>query len=152
MAGTLKVAVRKAIAACGGIERGAAIAGRQPSTAGLWNNLNLRDLPPLDCALALDEAAVAHGGAAHITRALAFELGQVLVELPQGRISSAHWNRVIADLSTEHADLLAGLLRDLADQNMKPREAEARRRDAQALLAVIVEIDQRLRAIAEGGE
>lgn len=151
MAGMLKIAARKAIAACGGIEKAAAAASRQQSTAGLWNNLNQRDLPPVDCALAIDELAVANGGAPAITAAMAAELGQVLVALPTGA-AAACWHGAIADMATEHADLLGGLLRDVADSKIKQHEAEARRRDAQALLAVVVEIDLRLRAIAEGGE
>lgn len=152
MAGMLKTAVRKAIASCKGIDKAAAAAGRSQSTAGLWNNLSQRDMPPVDCALAIDELAMANGDAPAITAAMAAELGQVLVALPAAPMSVGCWNAAIADLATEQADLLGGLLRDIADRKIKPHEAEGRRRDAQALLAVVVEIDLRLRAIAEGGE
>lgn len=152
MAGLLKLAVRDSIADCRGIEKAAVAAGRQQSTAGLWNNLNQRDMPPVDCATQMDALAIANGGAPHITAAMAAELGRVLVELPDAATARDCWHRIMADLSAEGADLLGGLLRDLADKRISAHEAQARRQDTRALLAVIVEADQRLRAIAEGGE
>lgn len=152
MAGLLKLAVRRTIDACRGIEKAAVAAGRQQSTAGLWNNLDKRDMPPVDCAVAMDALAIANGEDAHITAAMAADLGRVLIDLPDAETTAACWNRLLADLATEGADLLGGLLRDLSDQKIKPHEAQARRADARALIAVIVEADQRLRAIAEGGE
>lgn len=152
MPGLLKAAVRRTIDACRGIEKAGIAAGRQQSTAGLWNNVNKRDMPPVDCAVAMDAVAIANGEEPHITAAMAAELGRVLVELPDAAAAGEGWNGVLADLATEQADLLGGLLRDLADNKIKPHEAQARRHDARALLAVIVEADQRLRAIAEGGE
>lgn len=150
MAGLLKLAVRDTIKACEGIDKAGRAAGRSQSTAGLWNNLSGRDMPPVDCAVAIDSLAIANGAAPHITAAMAAELGQVLVALPAAPMTADCWNRTLADLANEHGDLLAGLLRDLADRKIAPHEAAARRRDAQALLTVIVEVDLRLRAIAEG--
>lgn len=152
MAGLLKLAVRDTIKACDGIDKAGQVARRSQSTAGLWNNLSGRDMPPVDCAVAMDALAIANGGAPHITAAMAAELGRVLVDLPDAATTTACWNALMADLSSEGADLLGGLLRDLSDRKIKPHEAQARRADTRALLAVIVEADQRLRAIAEGGE
>ena len=152
MAGLLKLAVRDTIKACEGIERAGRAAGRSQSTAGLWNNLSARDMPPVDCAVALDSLAIANGGDPHITAAMAADLGRALVELPDADTARTCWHRIMADLSTEGADLLTGMLRDLADNRIKPHEAQARRQDVRALLSVIVEADQRLRAIGEGGE
>lgn len=152
MAGMLKLAVRNTIKACEGIDKAGKVAQRSQSTAGLWNNLSGRDMPPIDCALAMDQLAVANGKPAHITAAMAAELGLVLIDLPDAVEVAVCWNRMLADMATEQADLLGGLLRDLADRQIKPHEAQARRHDTRALLAVIVEADQRLRAIAEGRE
>lgn len=77
--GRIKRAVRAAIGACGGIDGAAATAGRSRTTAGEWNNLNHAAMPTLDCALALDEIAVAAGGLPPITCALARELGGLFV-------------------------------------------------------------------------
>jgi len=75
----IKRAVRAAIGLSGGIDGAAATVGRSRSTVGGWNNLNETDMPPLDCALALDEIAVARGELPPMTCALARELGGVFV-------------------------------------------------------------------------
>ena len=75
----IKRAVRAAVAACGGVDGAAATADRARSTAGEWNNLNHPAFPPIDCALALDEIAVARGDLPPITCALAREMGGLFV-------------------------------------------------------------------------
>ncbi len=77
--GRIKIAVRKAIGLSGGIDGVAPTVGRSRSTAGGWNNLNTSDFPPLDCALMLDEIAVAQGQLPPMTVALARELGGMFV-------------------------------------------------------------------------
>jgi hypothetical protein len=78
----LKRGVRASVDQCGGIDGAAATAERSRSVAGDWRNLNARAFPPLDCALALDEASIAQGKDPEIIRALARELGGVFVPLP----------------------------------------------------------------------
>lgn len=78
----IKRGVRASIELCGGGDGAAATAGRRRSTAYEWNNLNLEVFPPLDCAFALDEIAVAQDRAPPILHAYAAELGHVAVRLP----------------------------------------------------------------------
>lgn len=148
--GRLKVAAAFAVEACGSVEGAGATAGRGKSTAGRWHNAADPDLPPIDAALLMDKVAVAKGETPPIASAFATELGKVLIDLPDADTTRDCWHRIMASLADGHSDLLSGLLRDIADHRIEPREARARRRDAQALLAVVVEADQRLRAIEEG--
>lgn len=150
--GRLKVAAIAAVEACGSVEGAGATAGRSKTTAGRWHNVADADLPTIEAAVLMDQVAVARGDAPPIATAIARELGRVLVTPPTGRKSRAGWHGAIADLSTEHADLLSGLLRDLADRTITAGEAEARRRDVGALLTVLVGIDRELLDIVEGGE
>jgi hypothetical protein len=75
----IKRAVRKAVGHSGGIDGAAETVGRRRSTVGDWNNLNTADFPPLDCAFALDEIAVAEGHLPPVLCALAREMGGVFV-------------------------------------------------------------------------
>lgn len=75
----IKRAVRKAIGHSGGIDGAAATVERSRSTVGDWNNLNTDTFPPLDCAFAMDEIAVAEGALPPVICALARELGGVFV-------------------------------------------------------------------------
>lgn len=75
----IKRAVRGAVAVCGGIDGSAATADRSRSVVGDWNNLARPIFPSLDCAVALDEIAVARGDLPPITAALARELGGLFV-------------------------------------------------------------------------
>lgn len=150
--GRLKVAVRAAVEACGSVEGAGATAGRGKSTAGRWHALSEPDLPTIDAAAEMDKVAVARGVAPPIAGALARELGAVLVMVPSAPPSRGDWHGLIATMAAEHGDLLAGLLRDIADHRISRAEAEARRRDAATLLTVIADIDTALCAIAEGRE
>ncbi|MCW1985356.1 UNVERIFIED_ORG: hypothetical protein M2348_001088 [Sphingomonas sp. R1F5B] len=77
--GRIKRAVRAAVGACGGIDGAAATVSRGRSTVGEWNALAHPACPPLDCALAMDEIAVARGELPPIACALARELGGLFV-------------------------------------------------------------------------
>lgn len=78
----IKRGVREAVGRCGGVDGAGATANRCRSVAGAWNNLNDPAFPPVDCAFALDEVAVAQGFRPPILSAQALELGCVLVHLP----------------------------------------------------------------------
>lgn len=78
----IKRGVRASIELCGGGDGAAATAGRRRSTAYEWNNLNLEVFPPLECAFALDEIAVAQNHAPPILHAYASELDHVAIRLP----------------------------------------------------------------------
>jgi hypothetical protein len=78
----LKRGVIAAVALNGGGDGAAATAGRQRSVAYDWGNINHRALPPVDCAFALDEVAMAQDRTPPIIAAYARELGGVFVPLP----------------------------------------------------------------------
>lgn len=123
----LKVAARAAIAACHGVEAAASYAGRASSTAGLWNNLHKSDLPPVDCALALDEVAVASGKAPPITAAMAHALGFVLVDPPEDAPTRGGWLARMGAIATATGALHAEFCAALADGGISELEAAALR-------------------------
>lgn len=152
MHGRLKVAAAHSVEACGSMEGAGATSGRGKSTAGRWHNPHEHDLPPVDAAVALDKVAVSRGETPYLLCAQAFELGHVAIALPQGRMSAECWHRTSAKLATEQGELIAGLLTDLADGHMSAADAKKRLPDAEAALALIVEVHLRLRDMIEGGE
>jgi hypothetical protein len=103
----IKRAIRNTIEACGGVDGAGATTGRHRSTAGDWNNLNHSAFPPLDCALALDEVAIAKGQSPEILSALAAELKHVCVRLPDSAMQSGDLNAALIDASAEFGDIAA---------------------------------------------
>lgn len=146
----IKRAVRAGVDWCGGVDGAGATAGRSRSVAGDWHNLNHAALPPLDCALALDEVAVARGAAAPILSAYAAELGYVCIALPRAGEPECGITAALVSASAEFGDI-AHAVRD-ATRDGRVNHAERGRiieqiDEAQASLAVM-----RAAVTAGGGE
>lgn len=126
----IKRGVRAAIAACGGVDGAGATAGRCRSVAGDWGNLAHQAFPPIDCALALDEVAIAQGKVPPIVTALAAELGGLFVCRPEGGapIRQAQGDRALPGqvmlLAKEFGDLSGAVSTGLADGTFTPGDAE----------------------------
>lgn len=101
----IKRKVRQAIQQCGGVDGAAATAERGRSVAGDWGNLNHPAFPPLECAHALDEACIAQGQVPPILSALAFELGHVVVRMPDCGEGVDALTGALIDASAEFGDI-----------------------------------------------
>ncbi|MDP3550630.1 MAG: hypothetical protein Q8R81_09555 [Novosphingobium sp.] len=123
--GRIKRAVRHAVHLCGGVDGAAATAERGRSVAGDWNNLNHAAFPPADCALALDEIAVAAGQLPPITSALARELGGVFVPNIDVLADEGSIAGMVMGLSKELGDVAGSISAALADGKVSPLEADA---------------------------
>ncbi|PKB19635.1 hypothetical protein B0I00_1874 [Novosphingobium kunmingense] len=133
----IKRQVRAAVDACGGVDGAAATAERGRSVAGDWHNLNHRAFPPLDCALALDEVAVARGLTPAILTALAAELGHVAIRLPDCGAGEDALTRAMVEASAEFGDVARALCEATRDGEIKAREADG----------VVVQIDEAMAAL-----
>ena len=155
----IKRGVRRAIELSGGIDGAGATAGRCRSVAGDWNNLNSGVFPPLDCAFALDEVALAFVAAPPLVSALARELGGVFVQLPVvagavgagvgacGGDALAGENSPVAhllELTEQVGALASGVRISLADRQLDPGEADELRRLLGALIAAAAAFDLQL--------
>lgn len=139
----IKQAVRRAISLSGGIDGAAATAGRQRSVVGDWNNLSHAALPNLDCALSLDEVAVATGNAPPIVSALARALGGLFVPHLDAEADEDTLPGEVMKLAKEFGELAASVSTGLAD-------GEFSESDAEAALAELIEVElvaARLRAM-----
>lgn len=147
----IKRAVRESIARCGGVDGAAATAERCRSVAGDWNNLNHAALPPLDCALALDEAAAAQGQRPAICAALARELGGVFVPVPEAEGAPRAMMERFLEIVEDVGALSSGVSTSLADGCCDRREAAELRKLISALHAAAAGLDQVLAEIESGG-
>lgn len=124
----IKRGVRGAISLCGGVDGAGATAERSRSVAGDWNALNHRAFPPLDCALALDEVAIAAGNAPPIASALARELGGVFVSLPAAGATPDDLVANLLDVMDRAGQLASGVRISMSDGHCDADErAELRR-------------------------
>ena len=135
--GFIKLAVREAIHACGGIAGGERATGLGSSQVGRWHNRNDHDLPGLEHALALDEAALACGGRAAILQAMASELGHVAIELPQGHGETEALALQLAQATAEFGDIARAVTEALSDNRIDTREE----------LRIAAQIDEALAAL-----
>lgn len=118
----LKAACRRAVELNGGVDGAGATAHRGRSVAGDWGNINHPAFPPADCALALDEVAVAQGHCPPILAAMASALGFVAIRLPDGMNGADELGRSLIEASAEFGDV-AGSVRDATrDGKIDPRE------------------------------
>lgn len=145
----LKVATRAAIAECKGIQGAAATANRADSTAGLWNNLSKPDLPPIDCALALDEIAVANGKAPPITGTMARLLGLILIEPPEGEAQPGDVLAMMGDFAVASGALHRALCLAQADGEFNDDEKRELRGLIDAAQTDLAELDA---ALTSGGK
>lgn len=140
----LKRGVRLGIARCGGVDGAGATAARCRSVAGDWNNLNHPAFPPLDCALALDEAALAQGLGAPILAALAAELGHVVIRLPSPGGTGEALALALAAATGEFGDVAHELVEAARDGSITARESEGLVREIDEAIAALA----RMRALA----
>ena len=136
--GFIKLAVIRAIAHVGGIERAARACGVSSSQAGRWNNRNDIDLPTLEHMVELDEAALACGGKAEILAAFAAELGHVAIELPAAVGQCASLALQMVTVAAEVGDVARTLTAAASDDCVDGRESAS----------VVGEIDQAMAALA----
>ncbi len=137
IASRLKVAIRRAIECVGGVEAAGIVSDRSPSSAGNWNNINHDALPPLDCAIALDLAAMASGRGAAIVPAACRELGGVFLRLPD----VPHGEGALSDLAR-----VAGELGDVASAVSKATANDGAI-DAREAVAVVDELNELVEAV-----
>lgn len=141
--GFIKLAVRQAIQSCGGISGGERATGLGHAQVGRWHNRNDVDLPGLEHALALDEAALACGGPASILQAMASELGHVAIQLPEAH-GEAHAVAIqLAQATAEFGDIARAVTDALSDNQIDGREEQAIAAQIDEALAALM----RLRAL-----
>lgn len=143
----IKRAVRLAIGHCGGVDGAGATVNRSRSVAGDWNNLNSATFPPLDCALALDEVCVAGGHAPQVLRALAGELGFVLIAMPDAQACGNELGMLLIDVVTETGELAARVRDALADGQVTGVEPAQIEREAEELAEKVALIRAHARAL-----
>jgi hypothetical protein len=117
----LKVAIRRAIESVGGVEAAGIVSDRSTASAGNWNNINHEALPPLDCAIALDLAAMASGRAAAIVPAACRELGGVFLRLPDVSGDGVAFAD-LAKVASELGDVAAAVSKGMADGKLDERD------------------------------
>ena len=125
--GRIKRAVRAAIGFCGGVDGAGATSDRSRTTAGDWNSLSSGKFPPLDCALAMDEVAVAAGHRPPLLHAFAGELGFAVIALPDGPRGGEQLGLMLMDVVTETGELAARVRAALDDgviDGLEPAEIE----------------------------
>lgn len=125
----LKLGVREAIHANGGIEGAAATVEKSASLAGLWNNVNKGDLPSVSDARQLDEGAIASGHRPAILIRYAAELGYVAIRLPGVDAGNEQLTHALIDVSAEFGDL-AHSVRDATMDGQVNRKERQRILDA----------------------
>lgn len=118
----VKLAVRAAVSALGGIDGVVPIVGRQRSQVGRWVNNNEPDLPCIDAAVAIDQALIIIGRKPMIANAMARVLGATLVAgatTGEGALSllAAHTSIV-----REGGDLQVAMAEALSDGELDSRE------------------------------
>lgn len=114
----IKRAVKLAVELSGGGDGAAATVGRQRSVTYDWANINHRAFPPIDCAQALDEVAIAQGRRPPIVSALASELGGVFVPLPQAHGGDDAVPQKVMEVAAEVGDVSRKIAEGLADDNV----------------------------------
>lgn len=119
----LKRGVRMQVSQCGGVDGAAATTQRSRSTAGDWMNLNSGSFPPLDCALALDEVAIAEGREATIIKAYARELDGVFVRLPDCAADPDSLAGLVMELTGALGDISQEMRAALGDGAVSAAEA-----------------------------
>jgi hypothetical protein len=120
--GFLKLAVRRSIQSLGGIAGGERATGLGHAQVGRWHSRNDHDLPGLEHALALDEAALACGGRALILEALAAELGHVAIQLPEACGEGREVALQLAAATAEFGEIAQAVLAGLADGRLDGAE------------------------------
>ncbi|NOW44084.1 hypothetical protein FHW96_000211 [Novosphingobium sp. SG751A] len=149
----IKRAVRKAIGHSGGIDGAAATVERSRSTVGDWNNLNTDTFPPLDCAFAMDEIAVAEGQLPPVICAMARELGGVFVPAIDVGADEGSPAFLAMQLAQTLGEVSGEIARSLADDNRIDHREAARCSDKlHAHNRIAAQLQQQLEKILKEGE
>lgn len=136
--GPLKMAVRAAIKAGGGIKVAAHVCCVSETQAGRWNCLTDHDLPKREHLAALDELAIAHGARAFILEEMARGLGHVAFLLPEAHGAAAEVTVQLAVAAAEFGEIAQSVVAALADGRF----------DAAENARTAAEIDDAIRALA----
>lgn len=134
----LKLAVRSAIKAGGGIKNAAHVCGVSETQAGRWNCLTDHDLPLREYCGLIDELAMANTGRAPILEEMARQLGHVAFCLPEPH---GHGHSVavqLAEATAEFGQIAQAVVAGLADGRLDIAESAT----------VAKEIDDAMRALA----
>ena len=151
--GRIKRAVRGAVAISGDVDGAGATAQRCRSVAGDWNNLASSAFPPLDCALALDEVAVAGGKLPPILTAMARELGGHFIPDIDAQASDGTASALVLELAAQLGVLAAEIGGALANDGViDASEADQVLRAKQSLDLTSAKLGRMLGQIANGGE
>jgi len=121
--GPLKLAVRAAIKACGGIKNAAHVCGVSETQAGRWNCLTDHDLPLREYCHLIDEAAMAHTGRAPILEEMARQLGHVAFCLPEGHGAGQAVAVQLAEATAEFGQIAQAVVAGLADGRLDVSES-----------------------------
>lgn len=114
----LSNASRSAVESCGGVDGAALTTGRGRSTCGRWMNRNEPDQPPLDAALAMDQAVMLQGRGTPILTALARELGHVAIRLPDAPEGLSEWHGLMGAGAQEVGEAMASVCTALGNDGM----------------------------------
>lgn len=144
----MKRSIRAGIEICGGGDGAAITAGRKRSVTYDWGNLNTENFPPLDCAHALDEVAVAQNQAPPILHAYAAELGHIAVRLPMAFAGEDELTCALVDVSAEFGAVAAEVREATSDGIVEPHECDAIVRSIDKAIAAL----SRMRAVVRAPE
>lgn len=141
-AATLKAAASDLVTAVGGQPAAADHLGVAKGTVFRWTDdseENAGRSIPANAVRALERRA----GEPVVTRFLAAEAGCALVPLAPATLA-ADWNRELARVAKESADVLAGFAQALADGRVEPAEAGPLLTELDEALGVFAALRQRL--------
>lgn len=134
----LKLAVRAAIKAAGGIKVAAHVCGVSETQAGRWNCLTDHDLPKREHLFAIDELALASAGRAPILEEMARQLGHIAFPTPEGFGAAAAIAAQFVTAAAEFGEIARVMVEAQADGTIDAAEAAR----------IVGEIDDAMRALA----
>ncbi len=129
----LSAASRSAVESCGGVDGAALTCARGRSTCGRWMNRNEPDQPPLDAALAMDQAVMLQGLAPPILTALARELGHVAIRLPDAPDGPGEWHGLMGAGAQEVGEAMGAICAALGNDGMVDAREVVRHRIVEQL-------------------
>lgn len=135
---SLKLAVRAAIKAGGGIKNAAHACGVSETQAGRWNCLTDHDLPLREYCHLIDELAMAGTGRAPILEEQARQLGHVAFPLPEGFGAAREITVQLAEATAEFGEIAQAVVSGLGDGRF----------DASERARIASEIDDAFRSLA----
>lgn len=141
--GRCKRAVRTAVEHCGNISGAAATCERKDQSVGEWHATATQSFPPVDCAMAMDEVALANGQRAEILHRYAAELRHVAIPLPEGAAAADAEALALMEAAAEFGDV-AGAVRDMLADGLRERHERDR---VTARIDDLLPVLVRLRAI-----